>query len=353
MRIENQLRKLPYGIVYYLESCHNENLNCFIKEHLVECESIMNAIPNLVRPFKIVYVNLFGNDVINRKEYLNNNVIYQNIIHKNLIGRTLYSNGNWVVSSMSLETYFTSEVIDYKSNRNSSTFYEELQKNQIFECFKSFAKILQKIPQEKYHNTILAESNEIYQKKLTDKEIAYRIMNDVNTLSEHEGLCLLQELYGMKIMLEKQNYQKLRFSRLRVDINYNILLIDYNNQQVSMAPLMKTVYFLFLLHPEGIRIKEICDYKRDITMIYRQLTNKTSEEKIKFSIKRLVDPSDNSLSEKLSFIKKTFQDTFMSLGISLSNMQEYVPQGYRGGLYKIALSRSLIVLPNSLMNLIY
>ena len=82
------------------------------------------------------------------------------------------------------------------------------------------------------------------------------------------------------------------------------------------------------------------------------MTNKINQKTIKYSIERLIDPTDNSLAEKLSFVKRSFIDTFMSLGISLSKMQMYVPQGYRGEIYKIGIDRGMIIMPLCLSNVI-
>ena len=50
-------------------------------------------------------------------------------------------------------------------------------------------------------------------------------------------------------------------SRLLITKDYRLILLDYENIEVKMEPIHKAVYLLFLNHPEGIRFKELPDYR--------------------------------------------------------------------------------------------
>lgn len=106
-----------------------------------------------------------------------------------------------------------------------------------------------------------------------------------------------------------------------------LVLVDYHTQLV-FEPLMKTLYVLFLKHPEGIRRNDIQDYYAELQYIYTQITNKSDLEKVKKSIDSLVDISGKSFDEKISKIKKYLIDLLgekiaENYVISKSETEEY------------------------------
>ena len=63
-------------------------------------------------------------------------------------------------------------------------------------------------------------------------------------------------------------------SRLLVTENYCITLPDYDNTEVRLEPIQKAIYLLFLRHAEGIRFKELPDYREELagTLLIRLTT---------------------------------------------------------------------------------
>lgn len=69
--------------------------------------------------------------------------------------------------------------------------------------------------------------------------------------------------YGMsekEIMSSLQTCQPLK--KLIVSRNYRLFLGD-ERVEVHMEPLVKSVYLLFLKHPEGINFKDMPDYREE------------------------------------------------------------------------------------------
>ena len=58
------------------------------------------------------------------------------------------------------------------------------------------------------------------------------------------------------------------FPQLVVTEDYKVVLADGANTEVKMEPLMKAVYLLFLSHPEGIVLKCLPDYRKELTALY-------------------------------------------------------------------------------------
>ena len=126
-------------------------------------------------------------------------------------------------------------------------------------------------------------------------------------------------------------------SRLVVDKDYRIFLPDYNNTEITMQPLPKAVFFLFLRHPEGIPFKQLDYYFPELLEIYKHVGNREIEENILHSIGDITDPTKNSINEKCSRIREAFLKHF-----DAAYAQYYYITGKRGEPKKITLPRELV-----------
>ena len=105
-----------------------------------------------------------------------------------------------------------------------------------------------------------------------------------------------------------------------------------------MEPLVKAVYFLFLKHPEGIKFKDLPDYRAELTGIYQQLRPNGLNERARQSIEDVTNPVLNSINEKCARIRGAFVgefDDYMA--------RSYYVDGRRGEAKKITLPRDLVV----------
>ena len=75
--------------------------------------------------------------------------------------------------------------------------------------------------------------------------------------------------YGMDDaeIMAAMNEEEL-FPQLVVTEDYKVVLSDGANTEVKMEPLVKAVYLLFLSHPEGIVLKCLPDYRKELTTLY-------------------------------------------------------------------------------------
>ena len=136
-------------------------------------------------------------------------------------------------------------------------------------------------------------------------ETLYDLLNEVRVKIEQLRLHGVEE-YVLKQLVEP----KYKLSRLRITKDYRIFLLDYNNIEIHMTPLPKAIYLLFLNHPEGILFKNLPDYRQELETIYYAITHRLDDEKIKESILRVTDPTDNSINEKCSRIREAFLSHF-------------------------------------------
>ena len=137
-----------------------------------------------------------------------------------------------------------------------------------------------------------------------------------------------------------------QLSRLHITDDYRIFLPDYRNMEIKMNPLSKTVYFLFLCNPWGISLNSLSYYHCELTEIYRLVSGRSNLDDMAESIRRLADPSDNSIYEKCSRIKRAFlQD------LSDDIAKNYYVFGEINEPKRISLSRSLVEIPDALKNI--
>ncbi|MFN5460451.1 MAG: hypothetical protein ACK5AY_11135 [Bacteroidota bacterium] len=113
---------------------------------------------------------------------------------------------------------------------------------------------------------------------------------------------------------------------------------DLGNLELHLNPLEKTVYLFFLEKTEGIELSRAQDYKQDFINIYNRLSNSGDKDTIERRIEDLVSPLSNSLSEKISRIRRKFVD---ALGMKIS--ENYIISGENAGRKKIKLDRSRVI----------
>ena len=149
-----------------------------------------------------------------------------------------------------------------------------------------------------------------------------------------------------EMILQQLVKPKVELSRLVVTADHRIFLADYDNKEVRMEPLVKTVFFLFLRHPEGIRFKCLPDYKAELAEIYDSIkgggTNSVTKGafgtfRYSASIQALTDPLNNSINEKCARIREAFL-----LCINDELAENYFITGQRGEPKGIKLPRNLV-----------
>ena len=155
-----------------------------------------------------------------------------------------------------------------------------------------------------------------------------------------ERLDKLEKLGISKTALQSVFFpQKLeiKLSRLVITKDYRIILPDYNNLEIEIAPLPKAVYFLFLENPHGILFKHLSDHTKRLMWIYQNISNRENWDSMFISIKAIIDPTNNSIHEKCSRIREAFLCEFdESVAI------HYFITGKSGMPKKILLDRQLV-----------
>ena len=129
-----------------------------------------------------------------------------------------------------------------------------------------------------------------------------------------------------------------KLSTLRVTKDYGIFLPDYNDMEIALPTLSKVVYFFYLRHPEGLRFKELIDYREEFLQIYCRISNRYDAVKMEQSIDELVDSTRNSINEKCSRIRAAFVSRFND-----DLAKNYYITGFSGQAKFIPLDRGLVI----------
>ena len=164
---------------------------------------------------------------------------------------------------------------------------------------------------------------------------AYRLADEIRTriqlLKESGSLSLIGD-----ILDEIQGATK-KLSPVFITNDYRIFLKDYGMKEVVMSPLPKSVFILFLRHPEGILFKQLSNYHDELLSIYRNITVNENIDRVMESIRALTDPLNDSINEKCTRIRAAF------LVVIAENLaQHYYVTGKRGEPKKIILDRNFV-----------
>jgi hypothetical protein len=128
-------------------------------------------------------------------------------------------------------------------------------------------------------------------------------------------------------------------SRLVIDDQFRILLPDHG-REVEISPLPKSFYLFMLRHPEGVMFRDLSKHRSELIDIYGRVGNRLDRTAIETSIDDLINPRSNSVNEKCSRIKEGFLRT-----LDDRIARHYYITGDRNGPKRVALDRSLLVLP--------
>lgn len=127
-------------------------------------------------------------------------------------------------------------------------------------------------------------------------------------------------------------------SRLYITDDLRITLPDYNNKEVRMTALYKAVYLLFLFHSEGIVLKHMEEYHKELVYFYKK-TSKVEEltPKMLESINKLECIGNNYLNTIFAKIRAAFLQSF-----DKHLARHYIIQGSPGEPYRIPLDPDLV-----------
>lgn len=185
----------------------------------------------------------------------------------------------------------------------------------------------------------IVSSNKIKEEEVLDTfSLKYNETEFEKELNKHLQILIERgslQLIGSIIDKLKNATQEL--SMLIITSDYRLFLKDYGMKEVEMSPLPKSLFILFLRHPEGIPFKSISDYEDELFSIYKDITRTENMEQVRERINALINPLDNSINEKCSRIRASFIKVIPDF-----LAKNYYITGYKSEPKRILLDSSLV-----------
>lgn len=125
-------------------------------------------------------------------------------------------------------------------------------------------------------------------------------------------------------------------SRIVITSDLRIILPDYHDMEVRMEPINKALFLLFLKHEEGIRIKDLTDYRSELESFYTRLSH-DDRAKRRQTLDSILDPTNNSIHEKISRVRQAFIAKFDE-----DLAQNYFIKGQRSEAKRIDIDRKMV-----------
>jgi hypothetical protein len=135
--------------------------------------------------------------------------------------------------------------------------------------------------------------------------------------------------------------------RVLVNGDMKIVLPEYDEMEVKMPAMSRTLYILFMKlrkqGMDGIVLKNIDQYRDDIINIYNLVKPGASERRVAQSVENLCDPLSDSLNQAISRVNRCIKSVITDKKL----VEQYMITGNRGAKYGIALDPELIALPRA------
>lgn len=299
---EEKYRDLDYGTVYYVASRQTPELNEYVKTHADQIAEQINSDEDNWITCKIIYLE-------------EDNPLFQSTKKATLYSAMLPFDGldddipACFVAHLDIDdTELIEQVI--------TGYYSTLQ--------QMLDEVLDQGKFQDYHlrQTIVSAD---------DSGIRFSISR------KHDD--------GVMFSITPKPFPFTELSRLLITpLTYTVLLPDYD-REIHFTAQVKALYVLFLNHPEGIRMKEIADYKEEYIHIYFCLTNRSDTDKLRGSVNKLLDVCNpNALN-----VKKSQCNSVIRRAIPNDNLcKHYEIEANYGLPHIINLDRSLVTLPDNL-----
>ena len=365
----NLLNFTKPSLALYVEDSHNRELNSFIQSNYHQIVDYYSAkeIDFCYLPYLLNNTNY--REIINynrpylSKDFDKNSIteIYSRIIIQQskavkgaglVFFKTYYDNKDAILSTSINENNSLIEQFLKFADLINETLNIESQVRKSDK--KLMCRIIRPKNEDAFNFEFLNELNNVYEREINESRYNSNVNYSVELNADNQFDCeayrlaeeirnrikLLKETGSLSLIgdiLEEIHETSQKLSKVFITNDYRIFLKDFSMKEVEMAPLPKSVFILFLHHPEGIPFKKLADYYDELLSIYRNITVHENIDRVMESIRALTDPLNASINEKCSRIRAAFLEV-----IADNLAQNYYVTGKRGEPKKIILDRSLV-----------
>jgi hypothetical protein len=135
--------------------------------------------------------------------------------------------------------------------------------------------------------------------------------------------------------------------RILVNGDMKIVLPDYDEMEIEMPALCRTLYILFLkrrLQGGGIVLKNMDEYHDEIINIYSMVKPGANDNRVAQSVDNLCSPFSDSLNQMISKINRRIKNVITDKELA----KMYIITGKKGEAYSIGLSPDYLELPRAI-----
>lgn len=329
---------IPENYVIYFEKEHNKELNLFIRNNYETIKTKFSALGlNFIYPpfikvsriqveeilsyytpqFNYYQIPTLAKDSFGQKlldNALQNAFKDFDTIFNNNITETFKVNSEELLNLFEYDCHIKSGLFFFKFNSGiigvSDYFYSNSDNN--YELF--FEEAIQYLSRNEWEDYALGDAmigsflpTVDYSEQLNEeaKEIVQDLENKLKELKDSGQLLFLIPV--LKDLLNKQSHTIDFNSISKMEIDYqNKIQLPYFKKEVELSHLTKSIYFLFLKHPEGINLKELGNYKKELLTIYNSVSNQLDYDKMAKSIDDVINLETKAIYTHLSRIKSAF-----------------------------------------------
>jgi hypothetical protein len=152
---------------------------------------------------------------------------------------------------------------------------------------------------------------------------------------------LMEELLKGKVVVGQPG-------RVLVNGDLKIVLPEYDEMEIQMPAMCRTLYILFLKQRKqgngGIVLKNMDQYHDEIIDIYSMVKPGANEYRVKQSVDNLCDPFGESLNQMISRINRCIRNVITDKELA----KQYTITGSKGEKYGIALEPEYMELPRAI-----
>ena len=196
--------------------------------------------------------------------------------------------------------------MDKESNISLESFYDRIEleeEDEDIRIFPQFSPTEYSFSGERPYcrESKSAKAKPVFKYKFSPDNLdphTREVLSEINRLLEVYDLTLdeLEVIIGYTVKL----------SKMKITRNRSIIMTDFGNREIKMDHLTKMVYFFYLKHPEGVRFKEVDNYREQLIHIYMGITGRDDPQEIRNSVIGHIDPLGSGLRISASRIKKAF-----------------------------------------------
>ena len=197
-------------------------------------------------------------------------------------------------------------------------------------------------PEPKIDKLQIEEDIELERLEQERRQAIERIRRDiVNYIARYhdDPKELMAELLRGKVVVGRPG-------RILVNGDMKIILPDYDEMEIEMPAMCRTLYILFMkrrLQGGGIVLKNMDEHRDEILNIYSMVKPGANRKRVAHTVDNLCNPLSESLNQTISKVNRRIKDVITDKEL----VKMYIITGKKGEPYSIGLSPEYLELPRA------